>query len=63
MKISLTAARNNAGLTQAQVAKALKKSVKTIDNWEKGKTQIDRENYYALCRLYKVSIDDIFLLF
>lgn len=61
LKISLKAARINAGLTQEAVAAMLKKSKVTIINWEKGKTSIDKGNFDALCRLYAVDEDNIFL--
>lgn len=61
LKISLKAARINAGLTQEAVAAMLKKSKVTIINWEKDKTSIDKGNFDALCRLYSVDEDNIFL--
>lgn len=61
LKISLKAARINAGLTQEAVAAMLKKSKVTIINWEKGKTSIDKGNFDALRRLYSVDEDNIFL--
>ena len=61
MKISLRAARVNANLTQEDVAKALQKTKQTIVNWETGKTVIDIGNFTALCRLYKMDKDCIFL--
>lgn len=61
MKISLKAARVNAGLTQSDVAKKLRKNKQTIVNWENRKTEIDKANFEALCRLYSCKIDDIFL--
>lgn len=36
VKITLAAARVNAGMTQEDVAKKLKVSKKTVINWEKG---------------------------
>lgn len=63
LKISLKAARINAQLSQAQVAKALHKSKTTINNWETGKTYIDYGNLLALCSLYSITIDDIILPF
>lgn len=61
MKISLRAARVNANLTQSDVAKKLKKNKQTIVNWENGKTTIDAANFAALCKLYNVGEDYIFL--
>ena len=61
LKISLKAARINAGLTQEAVAAMLKKSKVTIINWEKGKTSIDKGNFDALCRLYSIDEDNILL--
>ena len=61
LKISLKAARVNAGLTQEAVAAMLKKSKVTIINWEKGKTSIDKGNFDALCRLYSVDENNILL--
>lgn len=60
-KISLAAARINAGLTQNDVALALHKNKQTIVNWEKGATTVDLANFTALCELYKVPTDLIFL--
>lgn len=61
LKISLKAARVNAGLTQEAVAAMLKKSKVTIIHWEKGKTSIDKANFDALCRLYSVDEANIVL--
>lgn len=61
LKISLKAARVNANLSQEKVAKKMKKSKLTINNWENGKTEIDYANLIALCNLYSVTIDDIVL--
>ena len=61
LKISLKAARVNTNLSQEKVAKKMKKSKLTINNWENGKTEIDYANLIALCNLYSVTIDDIVL--
>lgn len=62
LKITLAAARVNAGFTQKEVADMLDVSNKTICNWENGKsfptpTQID-----ILCELYSISYDNIIFL-
>lgn len=58
-KISLKAARINAGLSQKEVAKKLDKSNKTICSWEKGETFPGPEMIDALCELYGISYDNI----
>lgn len=59
MRISLKAARVNAGLTQCDVAKHIKKSKNTIVSYEKGRSVPDIETGKALASLYGVSINDI----
>lgn len=61
LKISLKAARVNANFSQEEVARKMKKSKVTINNWENGKTEIDYGNLNELCRLYSVTMDDILL--
>jgi DNA-binding XRE family transcriptional regulator len=62
MKISLRAARVNAGLTQEEVARCVKKSKNTIVSYEKGRSMPDIETGKALARLYGMSINDIIFL-
>lgn len=59
LKISLKAARVNAGLSQKDVANELKVSNKTLTNWENGKSFPDAEKIEALCKLYGLSYDNI----
>ena len=54
-QISLKAARVNANLTQAEVAKRLHRSKQTITNWESGKTKISAADLLVLCDMYKIS--------
>ena len=61
VKISLAAARVNAGYTQAEVAKMLHKTPQTIVNWENGKSLIDTANFVFLCELYKIPQSFIFV--
>lgn len=58
-KISLKAARVNAGLTAKEVANLLEKTEKTILNWENGITPISAEQFYSLCKLYKIAPDHV----
>ena len=62
MKITLKAARVNAGMTQEEVAKELKKSKNTIVNYENGKSTPDIETGKALAALYGCSVDDLIFL-
>ena len=62
IQITLAAARVNAGLTQEDVAKALKVSKQTVINWEKGKTEPDLSQGRHLSNLYKMPLDYIIFL-
>lgn len=61
LKITLKAARVNAGMTQGQAAEKLGVIKETILNWENGKTRVGTIQLMALCQLYGISIDDIIL--
>jgi len=61
IKISLVAARINAGLTQEEVAKKLSINKKTVANWESGKTIPDINQFRKLCALYNMPGDYIFV--
>lgn len=61
MKISLKAARVNADLTQTQAATTIGVDRTTISSWEKGKTAPPADKLFALCALYKTTVDSIFL--
>lgn len=60
-KISLAAARVNAGLTQQKVADMMHISNRTLINWEKGNISPSYSDLQMLCDIYKVSIDFILL--
>ena len=60
-QISLAAARVNAGLTQEDVARALKVGKQTIVSWEKGKSKPKMSQCRELSELYKMPLDYIFL--
>lgn len=61
MKITLKAARVNAGMTQKLVADRLGVSRCTILNWENGKQNIGIPQFTSLCGVYGVKAEDIFL--
>lgn len=60
-KISLAAARVNAKMTQADVAKKMKVSKQTIANWELGRIQPKPAEFEMMCRIYGIPKDNIFL--
>lgn len=62
MKVSLKAARVNAGMTQDDVAYALHKTKQTIVNWEKGSTAIRYTDLQKLSELYQMPIKYIKVL-
>lgn len=61
MQISLKAARVNANLTQQEVSQMMGISKSTLIKWEKGQTSPNYFQLVKLCRIYAITIDDIFL--
>ena len=59
MAISIKAARVNAGYTQEEVAKALKKSKNTIVSYEAYTTSPDINVAKAMAKLFEMPVDDI----
>lgn len=59
MNITLRAARVNAGLDQADVARELGVNIATVSSWETGKTRPSLDNLEKLCRLYNCPMDHI----
>ena len=62
LKISLAAARVNAGMTQRDSAKALRISTKTLVNWENGRSFPTMPQIEEICALYGVSVDNLIFL-
>lgn len=59
-KITLKAARVNAGLSQGDAAKKLNIAVSTLRNWEAGKTFPTQPKIEAICDLYRIPFDVLF---
>lgn len=59
MKITLKAARINAGLTQQQVENATGYARSTLTRWENGKVSPRLENLEVLCKLYGIPVEHI----
>lgn len=62
MKLTLKAARVNAGYTQKGVAEKLKISNKTVCSWETGATIPNVQQVEKLCGLYGVAYDNLIFL-
>ena len=60
-KITLKAARVNAGLTQEEAAQAINGTGRTLSGWEDGVTYPTVDKLLRLCSLYDVQISDIFI--
>ena len=59
-KISLAAARVNAGYQQDLAAVKLHVTAETLRSWEKGKTVPTYEKFMEICKLYQYPADFIF---
>ena len=59
-KISLAAARVNAGLLQEVAAVKLGITPETLRNWENGKTVPSSDKVMEICKLYQYPADYIF---
>lgn len=62
MRITIKAARVNAGLSQEEAAKRLDIGVKTLQNWESGATSPRADKMPDICNLYGCGINDIIFL-
>lgn len=61
MKLTLKAARVNAGLTQTEFADALGVSKMTVLEWEKGKRRVRPVYMPMIAQVTGVSVNDIIL--
>ena len=62
VKMTLKAARVNAGLNQKEAADRLDVSNGTLCNWENGVTFPNVEQVEKICALYGVSYDNLIFL-
>lgn len=61
IKLTLKAARVNAGFKQVEVAEMMGKNVSTIINWENGNGKnINLYDFRKLCKILEVNPNDIF---
>lgn len=61
-KMTLKAARVNAGLKQKEAADALGVSNKTLSNWENGLATPKANKIDPICALYDVTYDNLIFL-
>lgn len=59
VKISLKAARVNAGYSQSTLAKKIGVSKSTISRWETGKLSVPDEKLDIICKIYTLNIEDL----
>lgn len=59
LRITLEAARVNAGMVQKEVCEKMGISIATLCNWESGKTFPSVDKAQELVTLYGVRLDDI----
>ena len=60
-QVTLRAARVNRGMKQADAARSIGVSSRTICNWEIGKRFPPADKLLNLCDLYGVPMDNIFI--
>lgn len=60
-KITMEAARVNAGLTQAELAEKMGVSRASVTDWERGKREMRPAFFYMFCKIVDMSEDDILL--
>lgn len=60
LKMTLEAARVNAGYTQVQAAKILGLKPTTLASWEKDSTRLSYVEAHRLARLYRITPDLLF---
>lgn len=52
--------RKKTGLTQSQLAEKLGVKTTTVSTWERGASSPDIETLYDICKIFDVSLDEIY---
>lgn len=60
-KITLKAARVNAGMTQGQAAQIAEVNIATLCKWENGRTKPTKLQLIGLAYIYGVNVDDFIM--
>lgn len=61
MTFTLEEARRLRKISRKKAADEAKVSESTLYRWETGQSAPDAEQFRALCRLYEMSMDDVFV--
>lgn len=59
-KLTLKAARVNAGLTQKELAELMNVTLPTIAKWENSSGELKMKQARKICKILKIGIDEIF---
>lgn len=59
MEVRIRQYRKSAGMTQKELAKAIKKSYATIQSWKRGDSHPNAESISDLCALFKVKPNEL----
>ena len=62
MRVTMKAARVNAGLSQVEAAEKVGVNLKTLQNWEAGATCPRADKMAAICKAYSCELNDIIFL-
>ena len=62
MRVTIKAARVNAGLKQEEFARKIKVGVKTVQNWEAGVSRPRADKMPEICEVLGCKIEDIIFL-
>ena len=60
MKLKIKDFREEAGLTQSELAKKIGNVQRNVSNWENGVSEPDCQSILQLAQLFDVSIDELF---
>lgn len=52
--------RKKSGLTQSQLAEKIGVKTTSVSSWERGANSPDIETLYAICRIFDVSLDEMY---
>ena len=60
MKLKIKEYRDEAGMTQKELAKKISNVQRNVSNWESGVSEPDCETILQLCEVFEISVDELF---